>query len=211
MKKVTIEFPLEILKKIGLGEILSNIKRCEVIHTLKYDDKSFVSISKIEMLDSSYSAMDLVGLKGIDDIEVLHEENGIYTCIVKERWQSIPEIFSGFDILLDLPLIYNTEKCVCSFVVREKDVEKLISSISELGTDFKIIKVRNIGHDSVKSLPYLTDKQKKVVILAKKLGYFEIPRRVSSEKLAEILGVSQSAVLEHLRKAERSIFDNLLD
>ena len=47
----------------------------------------------------------------------------------------------------------------------------------------------------------LTDRQRETVRTAAEMGYYEVPRRVELEDLAEVLGVSRQAVSERLRRA----------
>jgi hypothetical protein len=56
----------------------------------------------------------------------------------------------------------------------------------------------------------LTDKQAAALAAAIEIGYFDTPRRASSEDLAAKLGVSPSTAVEHLRKAEKKVLENYL-
>ena len=47
----------------------------------------------------------------------------------------------------------------------------------------------------------LTDPQRETLRTAAEMGYYEVPRRVELEDLAEVLGVSRQAVSERLRRA----------
>lgn len=51
----------------------------------------------------------------------------------------------------------------------------------------------------------LTPRQLEALLLAVKHGYFETPRRVEAEDLAEQLGIGRSTFQEHLRKAEQAL------
>lgn len=56
----------------------------------------------------------------------------------------------------------------------------------------------------------LTDRQREVLQTAFDLGYFEVPRKVSTEEIGDALGIDPSTVAEHLQRAERNVFKNLL-
>ena len=56
----------------------------------------------------------------------------------------------------------------------------------------------------------LTEKQRRILIAAYKLGYFDLPRRVSSRELSEKLGLHKSALAAHIRKAELRLLDAVL-
>jgi predicted DNA binding protein len=53
--------------------------------------------------------------------------------------------------------------------------------------------------------PLLTRQQERILKEAVKLGYYDLPRRITTMKLSEKLGLSASTVTEHLRKAEKKI------
>lgn len=57
----------------------------------------------------------------------------------------------------------------------------------------------------------LTRRQLEVVTAARERGYYETPRRVTTEKLAESFGLSRSTLEEHLRKGEGKILTAVLD
>ena len=52
----------------------------------------------------------------------------------------------------------------------------------------------------------LTPAQEECIRTALEMGYFEIPRSVSTEEVAAELDVSKSAFLERLRRGERTLF-----
>jgi predicted DNA binding protein len=51
----------------------------------------------------------------------------------------------------------------------------------------------------------LTSKQEKVLKSALELGYFDYPKRVTTQELSEQLGVAASTLNEILRRAERRV------
>jgi predicted DNA binding protein len=55
----------------------------------------------------------------------------------------------------------------------------------------------------------LTPAQEACLRTALEMGYFAIPRETSSESVAEELGISKSAFLERLRRAEAALFRQL--
>lgn len=55
----------------------------------------------------------------------------------------------------------------------------------------------------------LTDRQHAVLEAAVEAGYFATPREATCEEIAETLGISDSTVSEHLRVAQRKVFEHL--
>lgn len=55
----------------------------------------------------------------------------------------------------------------------------------------------------------LTPKQEQALRVAREMGYFEIPRGADAKSVADELGLSKSAFLERLRRAERALLAQL--
>jgi hypothetical protein len=56
----------------------------------------------------------------------------------------------------------------------------------------------------------LTGKQTDAVLKAHRYGYYNSPRQVTTESIANAVGVSRSTYEEHLRKAENRIMASLM-
>ena len=91
----------------------------------------------------------------------------------------------------------------------DKSVEEFVRQVGKHGLmkDIKIQKLKNKDNDFISDL---TDNQKKILNFAKKFGYYDYPRKITSEELAEKIGVDKDIVLENLRKAEKRIITRVL-
>ena len=56
----------------------------------------------------------------------------------------------------------------------------------------------------------LTNDQRKILDSARKYGYYDYPRKITSEELSEKIGLNKDFALENLRKAEKRIFTRIL-
>lgn len=68
---------------------------------------------------------------------------------------------------------------------------------------FREENITNISFTSI--LPELTKNQKTSLELAINKGYYEYPKKITMEELAELQGISYSTYQEHLKKAESKI------
>ena len=59
-------------------------------------------------------------------------------------------------------------------------------------------------------LSNLTNKQYEVLTESFKKGYYELPRQSSTEELSKRFNISRRAFEDHLRKAERNIFNVII-
>lgn len=59
------------------------------------------------------------------------------------------------------------------------------------------------------SVAGLTDRQAEVLAVATKMGFFERPQRATGADVAEVVDVSRTTVMKHLRAAEHELFTGL--
>ncbi len=79
----------------------------------------------------------------------------------------------------------------------------------EHGLNFEVHSIRELEGEPAGRYG-LTTEQYEVLAAAANRGYFEIPRQVSLEELAEELGVSHQALSERLRRAISALVDDTL-
>jgi len=106
---------------------------------------------------------------------------------------------------------FSEEKLIVSFIGEEKAMSRLLKMLKTI-VRLKIISLQTntVSDYSLLSLSFLTERQKEVLQLAKKKGYYIVPRKITADDLAKELGISKSTVIEHLRKAESRIMSTLL-
>jgi len=91
-------------------------------------------------------------------------------------------------------------------VFRREDLRAIIDDLEGFGTvTLGKLKRFRAGSDSA-----LTDRQREVTTEALARGYYDWPRKITNERLAEELGISRATLHEHLRKAERTLLSAAL-
>ncbi len=69
----------------------------------------------------------------------------------------------------------------------------------------------DLNFSPISPLNQLTEKQRDVLITAYKMGYYDVPRRGSSQDIAKKLGLVDATVVEHLRKAEQRLIRHIIE
>jgi predicted DNA binding protein len=97
------------------------------------------------------------------------------------------------------------------------EVRRLVDAVSETFPDATLTKRRQRSRPTDSGRPgdpvlseALTDRQRAAIESAYHAGFFEWPRAVSGEDVAETLDVTPPTFHQHLRKAEKRILDALL-
>lgn len=179
----------------------------ERIHYLSLlDDDTIVTLcelqANVERLRSGLDAIpqilnyDLVGGESI--FLYLHEEatEPTRTLLVEER---------NSEIALDYPLEYTSDGAVrVTIIGNEVALRRTLRTIEEV-VDVTLEKTGDYYPDTFHLSSLLTDQQREILRLAVDRGYYEVPRNVTHQDIAEASGLSQSTVAEHLQKIEARI------
>lgn len=91
----------------------------------------------------------------------------------------------------------------------EEEMRNFHRYCDQRGIEFEL--VRTFELTAAKSGQYnLSEKQYETLLTAMEMGYYDIPRTVTMEELADELGVSSGAVSERLRRAQTNLINNSL-
>lgn len=96
-----------------------------------------------------------------------------------------------------------------SLVGSQEDIAHEIRKYEDAGMTVLLERIGDYGGPKT-TLDTLTDRQQEILQRAYELGYFDVPRRVSTADVADTLELDPSTVAEHLQRAERNIVTTLL-
>ncbi|WP_436903664.1 helix-turn-helix domain-containing protein [Halovenus halobia] len=91
-------------------------------------------------------------------------------------------------------------------VFRRQDLKAIIADMEEFGT----VTLGTLTEFDDQTDSRVTDRQREVVLEALSRGYYDWPREITSEQLADELDISRATLHEHLRKAERALLSSVL-
>ncbi|MGA1873903.1 MAG: helix-turn-helix domain-containing protein [Thermoplasmatota archaeon] len=215
MRKAIIELrPNTIVRKMQ-GSIYEDIDRIEGRELLRLD---FERRTKLVITDfimkPGHNFDEVKWPRGVQILNVLKVENERYTVLMSARapGKKFAGFFKFFDInvIYDMPFSANPDLIKFSAIGENEPLNKLIKITGLLGKVEKVsfTQATFSEHDL---LNVLTEKQKEIIIEAKKRGYYEYPRKINTQELSERLGISKATTVEHLRKAEMRLMSNLLE
>ncbi|MWG33868.1 helix-turn-helix domain-containing protein [Halomarina oriensis] len=97
-------------------------------------------------------------------------------------------------------------------VLVDKDRDAVQTALAEIreekDADVRVGTIASVGEglgSGVFALDDLSERQREVIDLARREGYYSWPRETSAADLAETLDISKPTLLEHLRKAEAKL------
>ena len=205
-------------RSMQMLEMLKKIKSLEILHILKLDQDGFAVILRVELKDPSLDIEELLtyAMKDIANgkLQLLEHEQE-YTYIYFMNGQHIP---SNNDTpqrkLIAYPVMpfwLKDGKIRITLLGDNKQVKEILGYLEEMRFRYRIVSLMDAKFSPTSPVSRLTDKQREALILAFRLGYFDTPRKISSEQLAEKLGIVHSTLAVHLRRAERRLLSETLN
>jgi predicted DNA binding protein len=213
MRKIILEFiPDDRIKKLQ-GKMLEKIDSIELLELLRLDFEKGIKVGLMQLkVKKGFTIEDVELPEHVNNIDVLQSEGDKYICIVKVQ---VPREFKKLmrefklDLIWTTPSLLSNDKGVTSVIGPEEDLKKFLSLMKNLG-EIRNITFQKAAYHEHDILSVLTKKQREIIVEAKKSGYYDYPRKINAEGLAKKIGISKATVVEHLRKAEERIIENIL-
>jgi hypothetical protein len=195
---------------------LNIVKSNEFLHILRFDDKEFAAILRMEFRSLTFKIENLVSYTGLINakVELLEKDKECrFTFFVKgelpknTKQQKLAS-FGGYFLT---PFEIVDGKIRMTFIGKPKQLKALIKTCEDIDLHYKVKSLSEATFSPTAPLSSLTQKQRDVLVTSFREGYYDIPRRIESRELAAKLGLKSSAFIEHRRKAERRLISSILN
>lgn len=214
MRRVTLEFNYQNAWKQIFGSNADKVKVLEALRCFKCDLEGLAIICKIKLKDKNMNIKDLVGKGLLTNIEILYREKDGSVVVFIEGRSCVPQPPKGIrlpKLLMSRPPDFlDVDRMKVEVIGKEMDMKKLLEYANRWSNTYKILGLTSVDTKAESPLSKLTVKQRQALLTAFALGYYDVPRRISSEDLSRHLNADKSTIVEHLRKAERKLIDGII-
>jgi hypothetical protein len=196
----------------------SNAEKVEVIEALrcfKCDTQGLALICRIRLKDKSVTVTDLLHKGLITNIETLYTEKDGSVVVFIEGKSCVPPPPKDMKLPKMLmarpPDFLDVDRMKVELVGKEEEISKFIQYTAKWSNNsFKVLGLTSIDTKGESLLSKLTSRQRQILLTGYALGYYDVPRKISSDDLSRHLNVDKSTVVEHLRKAERKLIGSII-
>jgi predicted DNA binding protein len=219
MRRLIVEFPKDEFSKIEGNLLLENVKTMEVLMILRESDEEITMICRVELETEVANVEEYAKLisNNVYRVQVLERENtGAYIILLKHNVTQVEESLrrrayafwekGGYAVSREMW----GGKFRMTYLGTVRQLKETLKTLEKLEIRHRIVSMTDAKFSADSPLNALTEKQRRVLIAAYKLGYYDLPRRVSSRELSEKLGLHKSALAAHIRKAELRLLASIL-
>ncbi len=210
MREVTIHIPKSEFDNLGIAEFLV------LVHDAGLRDLSELVCQSdgcllVVTLDTP------IGSEALDEASYLKwweelsssRDGHVYLCKVDAE-SSERDILSMDELgIPNSEIRVGEDGITVSLVGEQADLSRGIQAYEDAGLSVYLERIADYDGPTT-ALDSLTDRQHEILRTAFTLGYFDVPRQVSTAEIAEDLDLDPSTVAEHLQRAERNLLSDLL-
>lgn len=191
-----------------VAEGFRNLEAFKVVLILSQTPSSYAGICNVRLRPGA-SERDLKQVAGFTNVQLLSKEtDGSLTIFTEGRpmreWLRPRHPRDGYHFP---PFELEGDRWRMTFLGTEAQVRRNLAILEERGLHYRVVYSGDARFAPESVLSGLTAKQRKVILAAYTKGYFDFPRRIKSVELADSLGIAQSTLAQHIRKAEKRILD----
>jgi hypothetical protein len=213
MRRLTIELNLEEMGKFENNPMFQKVKSFEILQFLKEGPDEFAVICRVEFEDKLARIEDFIDDE-ILELQLLdHEKEGAYTYFIKSRPATHPVAhFDPFTAggYLSVPFEIKDGRARMTYLGNAKQIKTFLEGVEKAGVSYRVASITDAKFPQDSPLSRLTEKQRRVLVAAYRLGYYDEPRRISSLELAKRMKVGSSTLINHRRRAERHLLAELI-
>lgn len=200
LARVKIKFP----DQLWISEVFREFPdlKMEIAHFLPYDLERSIGNSIVELMH--YQIQDIVEVirnhPSVFEFSILEQEENKIKINVKTKDPFLLYAIIKCGVLVDFPVRVEEGYAFWRLISSRKRIDQLLSIFEQKQVNFELLRIGispyKIEDDSNK----LSFDELNILDKAVSLGFFEIPRKISLEELANQLGKSKSALSVMLRK-----------
>lgn len=210
MRELVLRILVADLETLGLGRFVVACCQSDV-HRMKmlscHNDSQKWLVRANTALDES----DLVGVDCVNDVELLRQDQGEYEYMffVERLDSALLGSACPREVACEGKVVSGRDFAEFVFVAPETEIEAFNRRLNESNVTFELVRIGEYEQKD-RFLDSLTGRQRKIITAAYEQGYYDIPRSVSLESIAESSDLDKSTVSEHLRRAERNLLKEIL-
>ena len=197
---------------LGAESSLRKVELFEVLSFLREEPNEVAMICRVKFKAGETKIEDVLPDDSTIAQHLEEEKSGAHIYFLRRKYGPkvpTPKMFEtgGY---LTLPFEIRDGWIRATFLGNVNEIKRFRKIIDEMGMRYRVVSLGDARFSPTSPLAHLTEKQRKVVTAAFKLGYYDLPKRIGSKELGRRLGIRSSTLVVHRIKAERRLLAEIL-
>lgn len=200
LARVKIKFP----DQLWISEIFKKFPdvKMEILYFLPYDLEKSIGNSVIEIMHYDINSIinKIKNHESVFGFSVVEQEENRIKINVKTKDPFLLYGVIKCGVLVNFPVTVRDGYAYWRLISTRGRIDRLLTLFEHKNIDFSLLRIGNSPFNIDDDKSKLSFEESNVLERAIDLGFFEIPRKISLERLANELGKSKSALSVMLRK-----------
>jgi len=200
LARIKIKFP----DKLWISELFKNFPdlKMEISYFLPYDLEKSIGNSIIEIMHYNIDSIiqEIRNHPSVFEFSILEQEDKKIKFNIKTKDPYLLYAVIKCGVLINFPVRVKDGYAYWRLISSRKSIDQLLTLFEQRNIDFELLRIGKSPYLLEDEKHKLTYNESNVLDEAISLGFFEIPRNISLEELANKLGKSKSALSVMLRK-----------
>lgn len=212
MRHALVDVSREDMERFRPLSLPPTIESFRVVYQFRFDTKSFASVCRVKFRRLTARPSLMVGHDGFTKATPLARfDDGAFLLYIEGRpttgWTRLVKTAGGH---LIPPFEFTPDSWRVSVVGTGPEIRRFLAGLRRQKIRYRVFSIGETGFGETSPLRSLTTKQRAALLAAYRFGYYDTPRRSNATRVAQSLRLSKSTTVEHLRKAEKRVFDDIL-
>ncbi len=201
LARIKVRFP----DKLWISTIFKQFKdisKFEIINFFPYDFEKSIGNALIEIL--YYDIESIINVikqhDSVFEFSIVEQEEGRVKINIKTKDPYLLYAIIKCGVLVDFPVLVRDGYAFWKLVSTRERIDKLLTLFEQKKIDFTLLRIGNSPFNIEDDKNKLSLDELGVLDIAINSGFFEVPRKISLENLANKLGKSKSSLSVMLRK-----------
>lgn len=210
MREADISVDDSDFEAMGIGELIAMGRDAGILDFEELECRGTGAVVQVEVA-SRYDEERLAELECVDTWEYVTETTSGHLYVISFTAPRLPEHLQeeAEDLIGTCDPELDDDRTSLSLVGEQETIANVIEAYESVGIAADLEKL-GAYRGKPNLLDDLTGRQREIIETAVDLGFYEVPREASVDDLAAELNLDPSTVAEHLQRAERNVFNELL-
>jgi len=193
-----------------MGDLVSYAREAGIRELEELDCHGRGGLMQLEV-ESELDGKRLSSFEAVDRWEFITEREDTYLYLVEVTAPGLSEDITepADDLVGTCDPTMTDRGARVELVGDQRTISETIREYEAAGVSPELDKLGDYEGDE-RTLDALTERQQEVVQVAYDMGFYDVPREVSTDEIAAELDLDSSTVAEHLQRAERNLLGQQL-